>query len=168
MKTASKYGGKIMERIILMKENRKYYSMRKIAFYFIALILFISASAKVIDSNPLLETLNLIRIIPDETKPFIAAMIPIWEMALAIMIVLNFKKLLTLIAITVTFAAFLTLSVYYSQISPIDSDCGCFGNLVPSRFDIWMVIRNTFFFLISIGLLVDSYKSRNHKAETAI
>lgn len=130
----------------------------------LVIILIVSGLSKIIDAEPLLKTLEAVQFIPAEWQSVISSFIPIWELALAILLFFNKPKLLTITAAACTFAMFLAVSVYYSLISPLNSDCGCFGSFVQSRFDIWMVLRNSFFFLISCGLFIDAYKNRDRKS----
>ena len=134
--------------------RKNYYKLLYLVFYyFIAFALLFSGTAKIIDSEPLINTLKLFSIFPVEIQILIAALLPIIEIGLAVFMLLKIKPRLTLLSITILFAVFLVFSIY-GALAGIGGDCGCFGNVVTSSFGWGMIGRNIIFVIIPIGVLL--------------
>ncbi|MCX6149231.1 MAG: methylamine utilization protein [Ignavibacteriales bacterium] len=125
-------------------------------YYFIAAVLFVSGVSKIIDPQPFLETLNLIKYLPEEVRIAIATALPMIELVLAVLIIGKIKVKITLLHTTVLFSAFFAFSLY-GTIAGFNADCGCFGNTVKSEIGWGMVVRN-FLFMIIATIVVSNVK----------
>ena len=148
------------KEIILAGSN---YSFKKIlyyaAYYFIAAVLFVSGVSKIIDPQPLLDTLSLIKFLPDELRIAIATALPMVELTLAIILIGKIKVKLALLLTTILFFSFLTFSVY-GTIAGMEADCGCFGSTIKSDISWRMVGRNLLFLILNILIIKKNFKSK--------
>ncbi len=138
------------KEIILVGSN---YSFKKImyctGYYFIATVLLFSGISKIIDPQPLLDTLTLIKFLSEETRILIATALPILEITFTILLLGKIKVKITLVLTSVLFFGFLAFSIY-GTLAGFDADCGCFGNTIKSEIGWGMVGRNLFMLLLSI------------------
>ncbi len=133
-----------------------------IAYYLIVVVLLFSGFVKILDPLPILETLKLINIVPENFQIFIVTLLPITEIGLGLLMVLKIKPKLTLTSVTILFAFFLVFSIYGTVVG-FGGDCGCFGDVVKSEFGLGMIFRNFFLLIISISLLFRNYKNELFK-----
>ncbi|KAF0150793.1 MAG: Methylamine utilization protein [Ignavibacteria bacterium] len=110
-------------------------------YYLIALLLLFSAITKILKPIPTIETLKAAFKFSDEINLAMATVLPIIEVALAPMILFNYKVKLTLAIVTVLFFFFFLFAVYGTAIG-INEDCGCFGSVLRSESGITMILRN--------------------------
>ena len=118
-------------------------------YYLIALLLLFSAITKILKPIPTIETLKAAFKFSDEINLAMATVLPIIEVALAPMILFNYKVKLTLAIVTVLFFFFFLFAVYGTAIG-INEDCGCYGKIIKSEFDWMMIVRNAVLLTISI------------------
>ena len=126
------------------------------AYYLIVSVLLFSGVAKIIDPLPLIKTLEAFKLfsftsIENEINLFIATTLPIYEIGLALLLVLKIKLNIALPLTLLLFTTFLFYSIYGYYIG-ITNDCGCFGDLIKSEFGVGMVVRNIVFLLIVVAL----------------
>ncbi|NMC98616.1 MAG: methylamine utilization protein [Bacteroidales bacterium] len=118
------------------------------SFYFLIALLLFSGISKVLDPQPVLETIKAVINASEELQIATATLLPVLEITLGVMLLLRIRAKETLIAVTILFLFFFLFSVYGTVIG-LENDCGCFGNAVESSFGIGMVIRNIIFLLIA-------------------
>ncbi|MCX6149240.1 MAG: methylamine utilization protein [Ignavibacteriales bacterium] len=128
-------------------------------YYFIAVVLFVSGVSKIIDPQPLLDTLNLIKILSDEIRIAIATALPMVELTIAALLIARVKVKLTLVLASILFFSFLVFSVY-GTIAGFNAECGCFGKIYNQKFNTVLIIRNIIFFIISINLWFNKKKKK--------
>ena len=129
------------------------------SFYFIAGVLLFPGISKIFDPIPLINTLKIITIIPGSSHVLIVTLLPVVEIALAILMMTNIKPGITLTAVTILFTIFLGFSIY-GKAAGFGSDCGCFGNTIKSSFGWGMIIRNAVFLIISLILTINAWPGR--------
>ncbi|MFA3783936.1 MauE/DoxX family redox-associated membrane protein [Melioribacteraceae bacterium 4301-Me] len=120
-------------------------------YYLITIILLFSGVSKVIDINPLIETLKEVKL-PHDLIITIATLPPITEVGLGIMLLLKIKQRTSIKIIVILFLVFFLFSIY-GTLMGLEENCGCFGNAIKSEFGWGMVGRNAFQFLLSIVVL---------------
>jgi hypothetical protein len=116
-------------------------------------ILLFSGISKIIDSQPMMETIKAVINVSEELQIAAATLLPVLELTLGVMLLLRIRVEETLIAVTILFLFFFLFSVYGAVIG-LKNDCGCFGSDANSSFGIGMVIRNILFLLLSVFLLI--------------
>ncbi|MFA3783930.1 MauE/DoxX family redox-associated membrane protein [Melioribacteraceae bacterium 4301-Me] len=132
-----------------LKNSQKFFF--KAVYYLITVILLFSGVSKIIDINPLIETLKEVKL-PHDLIITIATLLPITEIGLGIMLLLKIKQRTSIKITVILFLVFFLFSVY-GMVMGIEKDCGCFGNAIKSEFGWGMVGRNTFLLLLSIVVL---------------
>lgn len=88
---------------------------------------------------------------------FIKILLPVIEITLALMMIYNHKRILILNLIICLFSSFTFLAIYGTLIG-IQTDCGCFSNIVKSEFGVTMILRNLIITAITIWLLIENKK----------
>lgn len=139
------------QKFFLTKENiiPKLFSL---AYYFIALVLLFSGFSKIIDPENFLKVLNItLGFLGENIIILIATALPVFEIALGLMLMLKIKTKETLFVAVILFAVFFLFSIY-GTIKGFNVDCGCFGSSISSQFGIEMIIRNLSLTIISIVL----------------
>ncbi len=127
-------------------------------YYLISFVLLFSGISKIIDPQPLIETIKSLGMIDQNLVLLLATALPLLEVALAVMLLLKLKIKITLRLVATLFGFFFLFSLYGFTIG-LESDCGCFGNTIKSDFGIGMIIRNFSLLLISIYLTINSNKN---------
>jgi len=115
--------------------------------------LFFSGIGKLINPRPLFETLQQINILPQVVIVLISTILPIFEIMIGLAL---FFRIRTDKAIWIALALFLCFFLFsiYGVIAGMKNDCGCFGNIIESKFGITMVIRNFVLFMVSIIVFI--------------
>jgi hypothetical protein len=132
------------------------------SFYSIAVILLISGIIKVIDPTPLFETIKLLPFVPSSFYIVLVTILPIVEIGLGLLMLLKVTPKVTLSMVSALFLIFFTFSIY-GTISGIESDCGCFGDVVKSEFGLGMIIRNLVFWVLTVYLFINKEKAYQTK-----
>jgi len=101
----------------------------------------------------MLYTIKAVINVSEELQIAAATLLPLIELTLGVMLLLKIRVKETLIAATILFMFFFLFSVYGTVIG-LENDCGCFGKAVESSFGVGMVIRNIFFLLLSLFVLI--------------
>ena len=149
-------------------KNRKNIKIKKygiikilynVSFYMITAVLLISGIAKIIDPLPLLNTLKQITFLPTELQIIIAALLPVVEIGLALLLLMKIKLNITKKAVVFLFGIFLITSLY-GTLAGFGTDCGCFGNTIKSGFGWGMVGRNTIFLILSLILTINAWPGK--------
>ncbi len=117
-----------------------------IAYYLIVGILFFSGIAKIIDPLPIIKTLETFKLFSfiswgDEINVFVATTLPIFEIGLALLLMLKIKLNVALPLTLILFTGFLIYSIYGYYLG-LTNDCGCFGDIIKSEFGAGMSFRN--------------------------
>ncbi len=126
-------------------------------YYSIIVILFFTGFAKVLNPISLINTLKIFPF-PDELILVTATLLPIFEISLAVMLLLKIRLKLTKIFVVLLFSFFFLISLYGFYLE-LDNDCGCFGNVIQSSFGWGMILRNfillciSFFIIFNINVL---------------
>ncbi len=120
-------------------------------YYSIIVILFFTGFAKILNPIQLINTLKIFPF-PDELILVTTTLLPIFEISLAVMLFLKIKLKLTMIFVVLLFSFFFLFSVYGFYLG-LDNDCGCFGNVIQSRFGWGMILRNFILLCISLFLI---------------
>ncbi|PKL79267.1 MAG: hypothetical protein CVV25_08470 [Ignavibacteriae bacterium HGW-Ignavibacteriae-4] len=115
-------------------------------------MLLFSGLTKIIDPIPLINVLNTVQFFNDQVNLIIVSLLPLLEIMLGILLLSRQYLKITAATICVLFGNFLVFSIY-GNIIGLENNCGCFGNLIRSDFNIIMILRNTLFFLVSIFIL---------------
>jgi uncharacterized membrane protein YphA (DoxX/SURF4 family) len=135
---------------VFIKSSNIKSSAYSIGYYLIAVVLLFSGISKILNPIPLIETLKLIAKVPEEMLIIVAAVLPIVEISLGVLLILKLKPKPVLLTTLVLFAAFFLFSVY-GTIVGLKNDCGCFGSLVKSEIGWGMIYRNgMLLFIVSI------------------
>lgn len=134
-----------------------YYS----TYYLIIGVLLFSGIAKIIDPLPLIKTLEAFKLFSfiswgDGINIFIATTLPIFEIGLAILLILKIKLNVALPLTLIFFTGFLIYSIYGYYLG-LTNDCGCFGDIIKSEFGVGMVVRNIIF--VKIVTYLSLYKN---------
>ncbi|NDK10325.1 DoxX family membrane protein [Candidatus Gracilibacteria bacterium] len=132
-------------------------------YYFIAVVLLFSGVTKIVDPIPMMETMKAVFKVNENLLILAATILPVIEIVLGLMLIFNKQTKKTLFAATILFFCFFAFSIYGTIIG-LNNDCGCFGDIVESEFSIFMVLRNSMFFIIAVL----SIKSFNVTAEALI
>jgi hypothetical protein len=123
------------------------------SYYFLIALLLFSGISKIIDPQPMMETIKAVINVSEELQVVTAALLPVLELTLGVMLLLRIRVEETLIAVKILFLFFFLFSVYGTVIG-LENNCGCFGKIAESRFGIGMLIRNILFLLLSVFLLI--------------
>jgi len=127
-------------------------SVWPVLYVSLALVLIITGFIKVFSPDVVINTSR--ELFPSLGTPvhtLIGSLLPVAELGLGIMLLLQWKYPLVLKGVTTLFGLFLIVSIY-GQITGVDSDCGCFGGVVTSSFGWGMLTRNSLLFLGSLLL----------------
>lgn len=118
-------------------------------YYIIAIILLFSGFSKIIDPENFLKVLNIsLAFLGADLIILVATVLPVIEIAIGLMLILNIKVKETLIVTLILFIFFALFSVY-GYIAGFDGDCGCFGTGIGSQFGILMIVRNLILVVIA-------------------
>ncbi len=129
-------------------------SLYLFSYYFLAVLLLFTGISKIIDSQPLIETIQITNLIEDSFIIPLTSLLPVIEISLGIMLILKVKIKTTLRIVTTLFIFFFLFSLYGFTIG-LESDCGCFGNTIKSDFGIGMIIRNFLLLIVTIYLTMN-------------
>ncbi len=122
--------------------------------YFIAGVLMFAGVSKIIGQNNIAKTLGAsFSFINNDVLFLIAALLPIIEIVLGFAIVFKFKENYAIIISAILFFLFTTYT-FYGIASGVQESCGCFGNVLKSSFDWWMLTRNLVLLVLSVYLAV--------------
>lgn len=148
----------VPENIVSTKLNNGIgYYLYKICYYFISVVLIGSGLAKIIDPAGMLNILDAaFNFLSEDIIIITATIIPIAELGIGVMLLLKIKTKLALISSVILFAGFFLFSVY-GNIIGLNEDCGCFGNIIKSEFGWGMIVRNAFFMLLTIYLIIKDF-----------
>lgn len=130
------------------------------AYYFTATVLLAAGALKIHDPSPLLGTLEVLSFINNSVTLIIAAILPVIEITIGILLLTGKYIRLTVISAAGLFWFFFAFSVYGST-AGLDADCGCFGNVIASDFGAGMILRNLSFAVISTLLFISLKKKKN-------
>lgn len=108
--------------------------------------MFFSGIAKIIDPLPIIKTLETFKLFSfiswgDEINVFVATTLPIFEIGLALLLMLKIKLNVALPLTLILFTGFLIYSIYGYYLG-LTNDCGCFGDIIKSEFGAGMSFRN--------------------------
>ena len=123
---------------------RKNYSdlIKIFLFYFIATLLLLSGTVKILKPENFLNTLNTtLNFLGESIIVLIATILPVIEITLGLLLMIRLKTKEILITVMVLFTIFLLYSIY-GTIAGYNVDCGCFGDSIKSQFGVWMIGRN--------------------------
>jgi len=126
-------------------------------YYFICAVLLFSGVSKIIDPTPMIETMKAAFKVNENLLIFTATILPIVEIALALLLIMKIQTKKTLLLATVLFFCFFVFSIYGTVIG-LNIDCGCFGSAVTSEFGIAMIIRNLILLTVVIWLAMVNKK----------
>ena len=148
-----------MKATILTNKDilKNYKIVYNFLYYFISALLIFSGIVKLINPQPTIETLKVIFHISEKMIYFIKILLPVIEITLALMMIYNLKRIVILYLIISLFSSFTFLSIYGTIIG-IQTDCGCFSNIVKSEFGVTMILRNLIITAITIWLLIENKK----------
>ena len=146
---------KLFDRNLL----KKFYSA---LYYLIAVVLLFTGATKIVDPLPLLETLKIIPIVPEDLVVPVATLLPVLEVGLGLLMLLKIKLNVILPLVVMLFFIFFAFSIYGNFVG-LNADCGCFGNVVKSEFGWGMIVRNCVLFVgsVYINFNIRSCKTNN-------
>lgn len=135
------------------------------SFYLISIVLLFSGISKTIDPQPLIETIQSIKLIGDNFVAkrsiliiALATILPVIEITFGVMLLLKMNIRIILLLTTILFGFFFLFSIYGFTID-LENDCGCLGSAVQSNFGWWMIIRN--FLLLIVTIYLTANKKNN-------
>jgi uncharacterized membrane protein YphA (DoxX/SURF4 family) len=115
--------------------HSKYFNVLAfICRYMIAIVLLISAFFKLTDLQGFQTSLYKLAMVYDRFIPLISYLIPITELLLAILLIINLSSLAVskfLIYLFVFFTTILTVKLFEGT----EASCGCFGQLMDNKID---------------------------------
>lgn len=123
--------------------------VKQISRYIIVAVLLLSGFGKVFVSDYSAEVLKEFNLFSDSINILIISVLPVIEIILGFMLLGRIKPKVTNMLVLILFLLFWLVSIG-GYIMGFNQDCGCFGNLMESRFGIEMILRNLFFLLLSI------------------
>ena len=121
----------------------------RIVQIFLGLILIVSGIAKVIDPEKAISLMVSFNILPGFLIMIIMAVLPVAEIGTGCMLVCRLYEAWADAGACVLFFGFFLVSVYGTLLG-LNSDCGCFGSVMESRFGWGMVVRNGVFLGMSL------------------
>ncbi len=144
-----------------IKERVNFKSLLYYSFYYIiSILLLVSGSGKIIDPENFIKVLNVtLSFLGENTIVLIATVLPVFEIALGLMLLLKIKVKETIITTLILFIGFV-LFAGYGFIAGFDVDCGCFGTVIKNEFGIWMILRNLLLVVITY-LKLKYFNERN-------
>lgn len=123
----------------------------------ILLVLVISGIGKIIDPVPAVQLMEKLPLIPNFMIIPVISVMPVLELAVAIGMIVRYKKIFTYSLNLFLFFGFFIISIHATMLK-ITDDCGCFGSLVESRVGWPMVLRNAIFLGMAIYLFIVNNK----------
>src|SRR5699024_9311931 len=106
------------------------FSLSRLLYWFLttllAIILLVAGVAQLIDYTGLLNTLQQISFLNDACVIWIATLLPVLEITLAVLLFLNWKPNKVLAATLFLFTVFFIFSIY-GLVLGLSGDCGCLG-----------------------------------------
>ena len=70
---------------------------------------------------------------------------------MTLVVIYNYKRAISYSVILAVFLFFFTFSLVGTLVG-LKGDCGCFGSLIKSEFDVFMIVRNLMFFIMAFYL----------------
>lgn len=126
--------------------------MTKILRYFFGFLFLITSLLKIYNINYFTGIVKSLEVLPIGLDLVFSFLIISLELLVSIFLFLNrFQKLSTYLVLTLT-SIFLIISIYGYNFKT-GQDCGCFGGIFISYFDLKMVYRNIFLFILSVYYL---------------
>lgn len=120
-------------------------------YYTISIILIVSGMSKIISPESLPSILNLTGILPEPLIVIVSILLPVVEILLGVLLAVKVQIRIVVAAAGFLFLSFLLFSIY-GTIAGLNSDCGCFGDLVKSDIGWGLVVRNSIFFILVLLL----------------
>jgi len=93
------------------------------SYYFLIALLLFSGISKIMEPQPMLETIKAVINVSEELQISAATLLPVLEITLGVMLLLKIRVKETLIAVTVLFLFFFLFSVY-GAVMGLKNDCG--------------------------------------------
>ncbi|MEW6507678.1 MAG: MauE/DoxX family redox-associated membrane protein [Bacteroidota bacterium] len=94
------------------------------SYYFLIALLLFSGISKILDPQPLLETIKAVINVSEELQISAATLLPVVELTLGVMLLLRIRVEETLQVATILFIFFFLFSVY-GGLMGLKNDCGC-------------------------------------------
>ena len=154
--------------IVSTKKTSILHFLNLIFTYFLSFVLLFAGINKIINSLPLINSLSTVfDFLPEGVIVAIASLLPIVEIGLGLLLIfsiynekIRLKRKLILLTTTVLFTLFLAFSVY-GYIIGLKNDCGCFGNMIPAKISLSMVVRNFVLTLIAFLLFIFNKRQKS-------
>lgn len=127
----------------------------------LGLVLIFSGIAKMLDTASLISLLNEINILPQYLIKHFVALVIITEIFVGGMLLFKRNKFIINLQFLIYISFFIISAV--GVIFNLQNDCGCFGGLIESSFNGWMILRNSIFLILSFLLFKNkvSYEKNN-------
>lgn len=129
----------------------------RIGQYFIAGVLLFSGIIKLINPLPIQDWIAFFPNISSEIISIGLSILPLIELMLGLLTLLNMKPIWVNTSNTVMITSFLGLSIVGS-LAGWEIDCGCFGEAIESSFGWSMIFRNSILTGIAVMLLLKSVR----------
>lgn len=110
----------------------------------LAAVLLLAGILKLQDNTALFETVAYITWIPVWLKLWVVDLLPYAEILLAALLLIRWQEKFILPVVGLIFLGFLGFAIYGTA-TGMESDCGCFGEMMDSSFGAGMIIRNALF-----------------------
>jgi hypothetical protein len=94
------------------------------SYYFLAALLLFSGISKIMEPQPMLETIKAVINVSEELLIVVATLLPIVAITLGVMLLLRKRVKETLLVATILFLFFFLFSIYGAVLG-LDNDCGC-------------------------------------------
>ena len=134
--------------------------MYRVVIYIIALILLISGLSKIYNPGEIESSIRNLTGLSGDILLIPTLLLPSFELILALLLLTGTRIKETTKIVSALFLLFLLFS-FYAIVKNIETDCGCFGGLVESKTNIFMLIRNAFLFIATIYLVKYAGVGRN-------
>jgi uncharacterized membrane protein YphA (DoxX/SURF4 family) len=128
----------------------------------LAAVFLFSGLAKLFSPQPAAAFVADVLSLSSDTSLVLILILSVVELAIGLSLAMGYRlQLVSFLASFFLFCALLVGLFYFEE----DKSCGCFGDFVASKTDIWFLIRNVSLILLSLLLLRHSSSTTSQQAE---
>jgi uncharacterized membrane protein YphA (DoxX/SURF4 family) len=128
----------------------------------LAAVFLFSGLAKLVSPQPAAAFVADVLSLSSDTSLVLILILSVVELAIGLSLAKGYRlQLVSFLASFFLFCALLVGLFYFEE----DKSCGCFGDFVASKTDIWFLIRNVSLILLSLLLLRHSSSTTSQQAE---
>ena len=118
----------------------------------VGLLFVVAGVAKMFDTMGFARIIGNYHLVPSSWVMPLAILIPYLELAIGLMILLDFYRRLAIIVGSILIIIFTTVSMYMYLKTGVASDCGCYGKLIIRKNNLALLIENS---LILVALILN-------------